>query len=109
MPIVFLFSAIVSGIAMVMLIYMMSASSQGEPDMDCLDKVASFLILRRDRRLCDRGPRLHPSPVPKRGVDQDPIPAGNDETLISLVVLQILLGMLIPLGVMAVVSFKVFN
>jgi len=45
MPIVFLFSAIVSGIALMLLIYMIvSLVRKMEPDMACLDKLASFLF-----------------------------------------------------------------
>ena len=45
MPIVFLFSAIVSGIAMVLLLYYVTTLMRGKaPDMTCLDKLASFLF-----------------------------------------------------------------
>ena len=46
MPIVFLMSAIVSGIAMVMLIYMVISMLRNEKiDMRCLDKVGLFLLV----------------------------------------------------------------
>ena len=46
MPIVFLFSAIVSGIALVLLLYYCHCARCGgkTPDMSCLDKLASFLL-----------------------------------------------------------------
>jgi len=45
MPITFLFSAIVSGLAMVLLIYYVTTLVRGkQPDMPCLDKLASFLL-----------------------------------------------------------------
>lgn len=45
MPIVFLFSAIVSGIALVLLIYMVITPLRSkEIDMKCLDKLASYLF-----------------------------------------------------------------
>ncbi|MGB5849996.1 MAG: NrfD/PsrC family molybdoenzyme membrane anchor subunit, partial [Ignavibacteriaceae bacterium] len=45
MPIVFLFSAIVSGIALVLLIYMViTPLRKKEIDMKCLDKLASYLF-----------------------------------------------------------------
>ena len=45
MPIVFLFSAIVSGIALMLIIYtVVSLVRKEEPDMACLDKLASFLF-----------------------------------------------------------------
>jgi uncharacterized membrane protein YvlD (DUF360 family) len=46
MPIVFLMSAIVSGIAMVMLVYMILSLLRNEKvDMRCLDKVGLFLLV----------------------------------------------------------------
>jgi Ni/Fe-hydrogenase subunit HybB-like protein len=45
MPIVFLFSAIVSGIALVLLLYYVTTMLRRKaPDMACLDKLASFLL-----------------------------------------------------------------
>jgi Ni/Fe-hydrogenase subunit HybB-like protein len=45
MPIVFIFSAIVSGIAVVMLLYMLSARLRGhEIDIRCLDTIAQYLL-----------------------------------------------------------------
>ncbi|MEK7670637.1 MAG: NrfD/PsrC family molybdoenzyme membrane anchor subunit, partial [Bacteroidota bacterium] len=45
MPIVFLFSAIVSGIALVIILYMVITPFRGEKiDMKCLDKMASYLF-----------------------------------------------------------------
>jgi Ni/Fe-hydrogenase subunit HybB-like protein len=45
MPIVFLFSAIVSGIALVLIIYYVTTMIRRRPlDMACLDKLASFLM-----------------------------------------------------------------
>lgn len=45
MPIVFLFSAMVSGIALVMLMYMASAKVRGQQiDMRCLDTIARYLF-----------------------------------------------------------------
>ncbi|NIN71360.1 MAG: polysulfide reductase, partial [Gemmatimonadetes bacterium] len=45
MPIVFLFSAIVSGIALVLLLYYLATMiRRREPDMACLNKLAEFLL-----------------------------------------------------------------
>ena len=45
MPIVFLFSAIVSGIALIMIIYMIVTPLRAkEIDMKCLEKLASYLF-----------------------------------------------------------------
>jgi predicted membrane protein len=46
MPIVFLFSAIVSGIALVMLLYYVTTMVRRKiPDMKCFDKLATFLLI----------------------------------------------------------------
>ena len=45
MPVVFLFSAMVSGIALVMLVYMVASRKRGTPiDMRCLDTIARYLL-----------------------------------------------------------------
>jgi len=45
MPVVFLFSAMVSGIALVMLVYMVASRKRGIPiDMRCLDTIARYLL-----------------------------------------------------------------
>jgi len=45
MPIVFIFSAMVSGIAAVMLLYMLSTKLRGKQiDIRCLDKIAQYLL-----------------------------------------------------------------
>ena len=45
MPVVFLFSAMVSGIALVMLVYMVASWRRGTPiDMRCLDTIARYLL-----------------------------------------------------------------
>ncbi|MCX5734759.1 MAG: polysulfide reductase NrfD [candidate division NC10 bacterium] len=45
MPVVFLFSAMVSGIALVMLVYMAASRKRGTPiDMRCLDTIARYLL-----------------------------------------------------------------
>ena len=44
-PVVFLFSAMVSGIALVMLVYMVASRKRGTPiDMRCLDTIARYLL-----------------------------------------------------------------
>ncbi len=45
MPIVFLFSAIVSGIALVLILYYVTSMARGKvPDMACMNTLASFLL-----------------------------------------------------------------
>ena len=73
MPIVFLMSAIVSGIAMVMLVYMVMSLVRNAEARHALPGQGRAVPARRDdRRLRARGARLHPPPLPERGVHQDP-------------------------------------
>ncbi|MDP2268633.1 MAG: NrfD/PsrC family molybdoenzyme membrane anchor subunit [Deltaproteobacteria bacterium] len=108
MPVVFLFSAIVSGIAMVMLLYMILIPLRGAKiDMKCLDKVASFLfyavIVDFAIESLDFIHRLYESEESIKILAQ----LVSTKLFMSLVVLQVLLGMLIPLGIMVVI--KVFR
>ncbi len=108
MPVVFLFSAIVSGIAIVMLLYMIIIPIRGgKIDMKCLDKVASFLfyavIVDFSIEVLDFIHRLYESEESIKILSQ----LVTTKLFMSLVVLQILLGMLLPLGVMVVI--KVFR
>ena len=105
MPVVFLFSAIVSGIAMVMLLYMIIVPFQdGKINMKCLDKVASFLfyavIVDFSIEVLDFIHRLYESSESIKILSQ----LVMTKLFMSLVVLQILLGMLLPLGVMVVIK-----
>lgn len=108
MPVVFLFSAIVSGIAIVMFLYMIIIPIQGgKIDMKCLDKVASFLfyavIVDFSIEVLDFIHRLYESEESIKILSQ----LVSTKLFMSLVVLQILLGMLLPLGIMVVI--KVFR
>jgi Ni/Fe-hydrogenase subunit HybB-like protein len=105
MPVVFLFSAIVSGIAMVMLLYMIIVPLRGgKIDMKCLDKVASFLfyaiIVDFSIEVLDFIHRLYESSDSIKILSQ----LVMTKLFMSLVVLQILLGMLLPLGVMVIIK-----
>ncbi|MBW6486103.1 MAG: polysulfide reductase NrfD [Syntrophobacterales bacterium] len=108
MPVVFLFSAIVSGIAMVMLLYMIvKPLLGGKIDMKCLDKVASFLfyavIVDFSIEVLDFIHRLYESEESIKILSQ----LVSTKLFMSLVVLQILLGMLLPLFVLAII--KIFK
>ncbi len=108
MPVVFLFSAIVSGIAMVMLLYMVIMPLRGAKiDMKCLDKVASFLfyavIIDFSIEALDFIHRLYESEDSIKIIGQ----LVSSKLFISLVVLQTLMGMLMPLATMA--SIKIFK
>jgi Ni/Fe-hydrogenase subunit HybB-like protein len=98
MPIVFLFSAIVSGMAMVMLIYMVTSWIRWKPiDMACLNKLGEFvlyaLILDFALECLDFIHRLYESEESIHILSQ----LIADRLFISLVVLQVLMGGLVPL------------
>jgi len=108
MPIVFLFSAIVSGIALVIFLYMVITPLRGEKiDVRCLDKMASFLfyavIVDFSLELLDFIHRLYES--------EESIKILSDlvmnKLFVSLGVIQVLLGMLLPLAVM--ISIRLFK
>ncbi len=108
MPVVFLFSAIVSGIAMVMLLYMIIMPLRGAKiDMKCLDRVASFLfytvIVDFSIEALDFIHRLYESEESIKIIGQ----LVSTKLFLSLVVIQILLGMIVPLATMA--SIKIFR
>lgn len=108
MPIVFLFSAIVSGIALVLLLYMIIIPAKGKQiDMKCLDKIASFLfyavIVDFSLEALDFIHRLYESEESIKILSQLVL----NKLFISLIVMQILLGMLVPLGIL--ISIKLLN
>ncbi len=108
MPIVFLFSAIVSGIALMLLIYMVTSLVRKiEPDMACLDKLASFLfymmIVDFSLEGLDFVHRVYQSEESIQILSQ----LISQRLFVSLVVLQLLLGMLLPLFTIA--ATKVFR
>ena len=106
MPIVFLFSAIVSGISLVLILYYVSTLLRGkELDMSCLNKLASFLlyalILDFSLELLDFIHRLYESEE-SIGILRELI---SSKLFISLTIVQILLGTLGPLGMLAAGRF----
>ncbi len=101
MPIVFLFSAIVSGIALVIILYMVLTPLRGERiDIKCLDTMASFLfyavIVDFSLEMLDFIHRLYESEESIRILSE----LVTDRLFVSLAVIQVLLGMLLPLGIM---------
>jgi len=108
MPIVFLFSAIVSGIALVILLYMVITPFRGgKIDMPCLDKMSSYLfyavIVDFSLELLDFIHRLYQSEESIKILSEMVM----NKLFISLGIIQVLLGMLVPLGIM--VSIKLFK
>ena len=108
MPIVFLFSAIVSGIALVILLYMVVVPLRGQTiDMACLEKMASFLfyavIVDFSLECLDFIHRLYESEESIKILSELVL----NKLIISLLVMQVLLGMLAPLAIM--VSIKLLH
>ncbi len=108
MPIVFLFSAIVSGIALVLLIYMVvTLVRRKKIDMACLDKLANFLfytmIVDFSLEALDFVHRIYESEESIKILSQ----LISGRLFVSLVVIQLLLGMLLPLGALS--SVKLFK
>ncbi len=110
MPIVFLFSAIVSGIALVILLYMIIIPFRGEKiDMSCLDKMASFLfyavIVDFSLELLDFIHRLYESEESIKILTELVI----NKLFVSLFIIQVLLGMILPLGIMVLIKLFKFQ
>jgi Ni/Fe-hydrogenase subunit HybB-like protein len=110
MPIVFLFSAIVSGIALVIILYMVITPFRGQKiDMACLDKMASYLfyavIVDFSLELLDFIHRLYQSEESIKILSQMVM----NKLFISLVIIQVLLGMLIPLALIVSVKLLKFD
>jgi Ni/Fe-hydrogenase subunit HybB-like protein len=105
MPVVFLFSAIVSGIALVLFIYVWAQMARGRPvDMVCTDKLASFLfyaiVVDFSLEMLDFIHRLYEAEESITILGQ----LVEGRLFTSLIVLQILLGTVVPLVVLFLVS-----
>lgn len=110
MPIVFLMSAIVSGIALVIFLYMILAAIRKEPvDMRCLDTVTSYLfyavIVDFSLEALDFIHRLYESEESVKILGK----LITHKLFMSLFVLQILIGMFIPLGILVVAKWRKLN
>ncbi len=107
MPIVFLFSAIVSGIAMVLIIYYVTTLIRRKQlDMACLDKLASFLlyalIVDLSLEVLDFIHRMYESEESIEILAE----LVFNKLFISLTIVQILLGSIIPLVLLAGARFS---
>ncbi|HSL52175.1 MAG TPA: NrfD/PsrC family molybdoenzyme membrane anchor subunit [Candidatus Deferrimicrobiaceae bacterium] len=110
MPIVFLMSAIVSGIALVIFLYMVLAAIRKEPvDMDCLDTITSYLfyavIVDFSLEALDFIHRLYQSEESVKILGK----LITHKLFMSLFILQILIGMFIPLGILVVAKWRKLN
>ena len=110
MPIVFLMSAIVSGIAMVMFLYIILSLLRNEKlDMRCLDKIGLFLmvaiIVDFAMEALDYVHRIYQSEE-SIGIIAELV---SSKLFFSMVIVQIMLGMLLPLLILALVRIARFN
>ncbi|MGD8866474.1 MAG: polysulfide reductase NrfD [Gemmatimonadales bacterium] len=105
MPVVFLFSAIVSGIALVLIIYMISSMLRWKPvEMRSADKLAAFLfyamVVDVSLEMLDFIHRLYESEE-SIGILTQLI---ESRLFISLIVLQVVLGTLLPLVILGLTA-----
>ncbi len=105
MPVVFLFSAMVSGIALVLVLYMLTTLFRWRKiDMACLDKLAQFLfyalVVDFSLEALDFIHRLYESEESIEILRQ----LIESRLFISLIVLQVVMGTVIPLVALALVS-----
>ncbi len=110
MPIVFLMSAIVSGIALVIFLYMVLMGLRRQPiDMRCLDTITSYLfyavIVDFALEALDFIHRLYESEESVKILGH----LITHKLFMSLFVLQILLGMLLPLAILVVAKSRGFG
>jgi Ni/Fe-hydrogenase subunit HybB-like protein len=105
MPIVFLFSAIVSGIALVLLMYMLVSSLRDSPiDMRCADTIARYLlyafVIDFSLEMLDLIHRIYESDESFKSLDF----MVHTRLYTSQVILQIVLGTLLPIAFLALVQ-----
>jgi Ni/Fe-hydrogenase subunit HybB-like protein len=103
-PVVFLFSAIVSGIALVLIIYLLTGLVRRSLEMACLDKLATFLfyalIVDFSLEVLDFIHRLYEAEESIKILST----LISTRLFLSLVVLQALAGTVLPLICFALVS-----
>jgi Ni/Fe-hydrogenase subunit HybB-like protein len=107
MPVVFLFSAIVSGISAVMLLYMALSRMRRVPiDMRCVDTIAKYLfyafLIDFALELLDLIHRLYEADESLRALDF----MVKTRLFTSQIVLQIVLGTAVPIALLALVQVK---
>jgi Ni/Fe-hydrogenase subunit HybB-like protein len=103
MPVVFLFSAMVSGIAVVMLVYQVVNRLRGQPvDMPCLDAIAKYLfyvfVIDFSLEMLDLVHRIYESDESFRSLDF----MVHTRLYFSQVILQIFVGTLFPLVLLGI-------
>jgi Ni/Fe-hydrogenase subunit HybB-like protein len=101
MPVVFIFSAMVSGIAAVMLLYMLLTRMRGyRVNIDCVDAIAKYLfyifIIDFSLEMLDLIHRIYEADESFRSLDF----MVHTSLWIPHVIIQILLGTLVPIGIL---------
>lgn len=102
MPIVFLFSAIVSGIAIVLLVYMLASWLRGRAvDMPCVDTIARYLfytfIIDFSLEMLDLLHRVYESDESFKSLDF----MVHTRLYTSQVIVQIVVGTVVPISLLA--------
>jgi Ni/Fe-hydrogenase subunit HybB-like protein len=110
MPVVFIFSAIVSGIALVLLLYMATSWVRGRPiDMPCLDTVAKYLfygfLVAFALEALDLVHRIYEADESFLALDF----MVKTRLYFSQIVVQILIGTLLPITLLAVTQLWRFE
>jgi len=110
MPVVFLFSAMVSGIALVLLMYMAtSALRRSSIDMNCLDTIAKYLfytfVIDFTLEMLDLIHRIYEADESFRSLDF----MVHSRLFLSQIVLQIFVGTLTPLALLALTQLLKFS
>ena len=106
MPVVFIFSAMVSGIAAVLLLYMATSKLRRVPiDIRCVDSIARYLlyafIIDFSLEMLDLIHRLYEADESLRALDF----MVHTRLFFSQVILQILVGTLVPIGLLGLTQF----
>ena len=109
MPVVFLFSAMVSGIAMVMLLYMVSMRNRKQViDMRCMDKIAQYLLymflIDFSLEMLDLIHRIYEADESFRSLGF----MMHTKLFFSQIILQVLLGTVVPIVLLGIVQFTNF-
>jgi Ni/Fe-hydrogenase subunit HybB-like protein len=102
MPIVFLFSAIVSGIALVMLMYMTVTALRGQAiDMTCVDTIARYLlyafVIDFSLEMLDLLHRIYEADESFASLDF----MVHTQLYTSHILVQIVIGTIVPIGMLA--------
>jgi Ni/Fe-hydrogenase subunit HybB-like protein len=103
MPVVFLFSAIVSGVAMVLLLYIAFTAARRQPiDMACVDTVARYLLyaflVDFSLEMLDLVHRIYEADESFKTLDF----MARTKLFTSQIVLQIVLGTVVPIAMLGI-------